>query len=105
MLYDVLQYFVYLYMSNKYILIGIEKAHKRAQLRAVLKGNLKKGANLEEAIGIIMDSYDDNQIRILIENNSKKDLQKTIDELSGKLSTQRKYKKKKSRNSKVKRKR
>merc|ERR1719474_2125101 len=59
---------------------GIEAAHRRAQLRTVLRGKLLKGVEFEEAIGFLMTKYTELQVRSIAEMADKAFVQKVVDE-------------------------
>lgn len=50
---------------------GIEEAHQRAQMRIVLKGRLKKGISMEDAIGFILEAFDSLSVRSFCEATDK----------------------------------
>merc|ERR1712130_231785 len=59
---------------------GIQTAHRRAQLRGVLKGKLIKGINIEEAIGFVLAKYDELNVRRICEATDKNFVQQIVAE-------------------------
>jgi len=59
---------------------GITAAHRRAQLRMVLKGRLTKGVNLEEAIGFVLSKYNELNVRRVCEATDKSFVAEVIEE-------------------------
>lgn len=59
---------------------GIEAAHRRAQLRGVLRGKLEKGIEFEEAVGYITTKYSELQVRELCAATNKSFVKKVVDE-------------------------
>jgi len=61
---------------------GVENTHRRTQLRVVLRAKLNGNVNVEEAIGYIMNKYDELNVRRLCEASyaDKEFVQKIADE-------------------------